>query len=72
MSWLSEGLRRLVGGDAYERAKGRLSKAMLLWLWDEAEPWVADLLVKNGLSRPRAQALASEIIEQIAARVARE
>ena len=72
MSWLSDGLRRLFGRDAYERAKRRLSGAVLLWLWDEAEPWVADLLVKNGLSRNRAQALASEIIEQIAARVARE
>jgi len=70
MSWLSEGLRRLLGRDAYERAKRRLRSAMLSWLWDEAEPWIADLLAKNGLSRSRAEALAAEIIEQIAARLA--
>ena len=40
--------------------------------WQNAPPEVADLLVKNGLSRGRAEALAAEIIEQIAARVARE
>jgi hypothetical protein len=70
MSWLSEGLRRLLGSDAYERAKRQLSKAVLAWLADEARPWLADLLVKNGLARDRAEALAAEIADYVAARIA--
>lgn len=69
MSWLSEGLRRLLGSDAYERAKRQLSSAVLAWLWEEAEPWVARLLLKNGLSPERAEALAAQIIEQIATKI---
>jgi hypothetical protein len=69
MSWLSQGLRRLLGSDTYERATRRLSSVVLAWLWEEAEPWVARLLLKNGLSRERAEALAAEIIQQIAAKV---
>lgn len=70
MSWLSEGLRRLFGSDAYERARRRLLQAVLEWLADEARPWLADLLVKNGLARDRAEALAAEIAEQLAERIA--